>query len=474
MALLSEAAACRGRMKEGSEAARAEALGLLAQLGQAGERAAEADEHEHARDLASKAVALLRVLAADERERFGPSLAHALTNLGASLSRLGSESAMHEPLAEAMALYRELDRVVEAVGCASELGLSLVALGRADEALAPLSQAREWIAMLDSDAAHVVSVELLDHLGLCLRALGRDAEAVECWREALDLAGQRGASASVEQLRRAATISSQLAALLERVGPAGAKVMAWRIAVERWLGLVERRAELDHDPRTKLAEALDNLGLALSDQDRGREALAVTREAVALRRDLAHEEPELHRSTFATSLTNLAIDLESNGEPEAALSARVEALEHLKVLVEAEPEDRLGSLAEALGDLSLSLVELGRVREARTEATACVEAARALVVFDPEYYGPELARALDVRASVACEARDHAAGFVDLDEALALLVDEGETELAGGPRHAELIDECLATYERLVSEGSSEVPEGLRDRVEALRSDSNA
>jgi hypothetical protein len=71
---------------------------------------------------------------------------------------------------------------------------------------------------------------------------------------------------------------------------------------------------------------LTNLAIRLNELRRLDAALEVTREAVALRRELATENPDVFRPDLAMSLHNLSVEL-SNGDREAALEPVQEALE---------------------------------------------------------------------------------------------------------------------------------------------------
>jgi tetratricopeptide (TPR) repeat protein len=70
---------------------------------------------------------------------------------------------------------------------------------------------------------------------------------------------------------------------------------------------------------------LNNLGIIFSDLGQREAALAATREAVELYRELATRNPDAFQPDLARSLNNLGIRLSALGQREAALAATREA-----------------------------------------------------------------------------------------------------------------------------------------------------
>ncbi len=103
------------------------------------------------------------------------------------------------------------------------------------------------------------------------------------------------------------------------------------------------------------------------------DALPVTEEAVAIRRELAAAYPDRYRHDLAISLSNLGNRFSELGRPADALPAEQEAVTIRRELAAAYPDRHRPDLATSLTDLAITFSELGRDREA---AAASAEADR--------------------------------------------------------------------------------------------------
>ncbi len=143
------------------------------------------------------------------------------------------------------------------------------------------------------------------------------------------------------------------------------------------------------------ARLLNNLGNALSDLGRREEALAATKEAVEIRRELARKNPDAFLPYLAGSLNNLGSDLSDLGRREEALAATEEAVEKYRQLARKNPDAFLPDLAMSLNNLGAMLSGLGRREEALAATREAVEKYRQLARKNPDAFLPDLAMSLN-------------------------------------------------------------------------------
>jgi tetratricopeptide (TPR) repeat protein len=145
-----------------------------------------------------------------------------------------------------------------------------------------------------------------------------------------------------------------------------------------------------------LAGGLTNLGAWLSQLDRVADALVVTEEAVAIRRGLADAHPDLYRLELADSLLNLGVWLSELGRPAEALPVTEEAVAVYRELAPAatDSERYRSNLASSLSNLGVRFSELGRPAEALPVAEEAVAIRRELVAVNPDRWRPDLAHSL--------------------------------------------------------------------------------
>jgi len=305
-------------------------------------------------------------LAQDDGERAG-----ALNNLGVALSALGRYDEAWTATREAVDLYRALaaarpDAVRPNLARSlTNLGNVLAALGRYDEALQATQEAvalYRALAAARPDAVRPDLARSLNNLGLRLADLGRHEEALAATREAV-------------AIRRALAAANP-----PQAGGLGGDAF-----------------------RPDLASSLHNLGVALAALGRHEEALAATREAVAIRRALAEVRPDAFRPDLASSLNNLGIQLADLGQREEALAATREAVDLYRALAAANPPQAGGlggdavrpDLASSLNNLGNRLAALGRHEEALAATQEAVAIRRALAEVRPAAVRPDLARSLN-------------------------------------------------------------------------------
>ncbi|MFG1954433.1 tetratricopeptide repeat protein [Micromonospora sp. NPDC048830] len=143
-----------------------------------------------------------------------------------------------------------------------------------------------------------------------------------------------------------------------------------------------------------LAIALNNLGLLLSELGYEREAVAPTDEALRIRRRLVDADRTL-LPDLASSLTNAGLLRVKLGDLEAALEFVRQAGEHYRELADAQPATHLPHLAAALNNLGSRYAELGRIPEALDAFAEAVDLRRDLVRRNETAFLPALAAALN-------------------------------------------------------------------------------
>jgi tetratricopeptide (TPR) repeat protein len=146
--------------------------------------------------------------------------------------------------------------------------------------------------------------------------------------------------------------------------------------------------------RADLAVALANLGKALLDVGRREDALAVAQESVAIRRELAAQRPDAFRPELAGALNNLGVALVAVGRREDALAAVRESVAIHRELAPQRPDVLQPDLAMALGNLGNVLSDIGRHEEALAAAEQIADLFRELAAQRPDAFRPDLAQSL--------------------------------------------------------------------------------
>ena len=166
------------------------------------------------------------------------------------------------------------------------------------------------------------------------------------------------------------------------------RVALRRAEVRHLRGLVSDNP--DSGDRAVLARALCDLGGALRNAGAHDDALAPTREALELYRDLVGAHPDRHRADLAAALTGLSASLRALGNNQAALCATREAVELYRDL----GADHTHDLARSLTDLGGVLRETGSTEDALTACREAVRLAQDLAATGPARHIPALAAAL--------------------------------------------------------------------------------
>ena len=328
------------------------------------------------------------------------------------------------------------------------LGRALAESGEAQEALAPLDEARRRFAELTADGhetAAQMAAACLTLAGDCLRDLGRLADATGAYREAIGLsADERGGAAARAQL-------AIVLILEERYDQALAELAAARDTFEA-LG-----------EASGLMAAWYNTGMAHRRAGDLAAAERAFREALAIERELGDRRGE------AETLTELGVIAHARGRLDAAAGLAGDAAAIAAGLGEGD-----GLLeARARGNAATVLLELGRLDAARREVGRTIDLEAAAGEEASERW-----TAWGLLADVERAAGDAAAATAARERALALYLGYRR---AGGESQAPGRELLRAAVDALVDEAEEEtlprlvalreqpdLPPRLRPLLEAL------
>ena len=168
-------------------------------------------------------------------------------------------------------------------------------------------------------------------------------------------------------------------------------------AEERLSGMLSQQVGAEPDALSYRAGALNNLAVRLSALGRREPVLAAAEEAVAIRRELAAQQPDAFRPDLASSLSNLANSLSDLGRREPALAVEAAALH--RELAARQPDAFRPHLARSLSNLAKRLSALGRRESALAAAEEAVAIRRELAEQQPDAFRPDLAISLSTQAN---------------------------------------------------------------------------
>jgi tetratricopeptide (TPR) repeat protein len=142
------------------------------------------------------------------------------------------------------------------------------------------------------------------------------------------------------------------------------------------------------------ARALLGVGHRLSAASDCKGALAATREAVELLRNLASERPDAFMPDLAMSLSDLGNNLSAVGDREGTLAATRECVELFRKLVSVHPDAFMPELATSLNNLGNNLSAVGDQEGMLAATRESVDMYRKLASERPEAFMPDLATSL--------------------------------------------------------------------------------
>ncbi|MFI0968349.1 hypothetical protein ACH4S8_44515 [Streptomyces sp. NPDC021080] len=404
--------------------------------------------------LAAGEEAVDRLRAADDQGAGAASLlGAALVSLATPLAGLGRPEDAFAVTGEGIALLRNVAAdhpafnpmmLAEALATRTH---QLAGLERWQDVLTVGQEAVESLRSLFVAASTVHRPMLayaLVPLGRALGEAGRWAEAVEHWEEAAEHLDELAENQPELFLTSLAEVAGLRSGGLLAIGrPDEARVMS-RSALKRIRALDGEDSV--HRPAS-LAVGWSMVALVLNQQDRSGETADALREAVALRRDPAEQEPDQYLPVLAESLLFLAVALaESDREPEAVVAGQ-ETCELGRMLFAADPVGRLPFLAMALAQQVSLFTVTDRWAEAADLAEEHVSHSRALAAADPASL-PDLANALFMLGLSRYAADRTGEAVAPLREAVAhlrvLVEDDPEAFSEAYQDAIELLDEVEA------------------------------
>ncbi len=399
---------------------------------------------------------------------------------------------------EALRILLDQDQDQGRAGLLNDCAIHLAALGHRERALAAAREAVSIARALsvpslesESESEHPSSTlaRTLDNLGCRLAEFdgeGERREAVTAGLEACELLRARVQAGGREDLRR--DLAGALTNLGNRLTEAGQRGEAFEVAreaVDHYRKLGTRRspeAATDPDLDLDLALALMNLGASYGDLNRELEALGPTREAIAIYRARARQDPRAPGEALALALHNLGVHLVSVEQFDQALSPCLEAVDRYRAPAEAletsnrtetpeTPETpRPGiSLVHSLTNLAACLRGLGRAEDALSPLAEAARVRAQLAHGDPKRFLPGLAHAHFELGNRASKVGRIELGIAELTQARAAY--RQLSELDPGRYRGKLAETlgCLSV-DLSVLERSAEALAASSEAVDLLRS----
>jgi tetratricopeptide (TPR) repeat protein len=388
--------------------------------------------HDEAVNAAEEAAAIFRRLATEDPPRFEDSYAGTLHALAVALWNQRRVGRAVSAAQEAASIYRRLTAAHpiaferDLAGVLDSLGSWLSEEKRDDEALTVADEAAAvWRHLADlSPTAHGVdSARALTTLGARLWRLKRREPAIATVLEAADAHRRLQPHRPDQYERELAWSLTSIGGWLAQSGRFEEALPVLEDAVEIFrrpvaipqkvldaythLGFLDAGA--GHAPG--LARALAFLGVVYYGLGRHDPALAASREAVELERQLAERDPAGHEKRLAQALSNLPMMLFKLDHPTEGIAAGDEAIALFRRLARADPAETEASLAAALYEHGRRLSVMGQHAQALAAIAEAVEIRRRLAAQNPAIYERSLAEALWGYANV------HLAGQQNLDQA---------------------------------------------------------
>jgi tetratricopeptide (TPR) repeat protein len=374
-----------------------------------------------------EAVERYRRLAASQPGIYEPLLGKSLFDLSESLLALGERKAALVASNEAVARLRQSS------SNRRDLAWSLLLRGRARGALGyrkkALADCREAVVLFRRRSAWQAAfydVDLavaLHMLSIHLHYLGRFKEAIAVTQEAVAIYRRLAASAPPALTEDLASCLNSLSHHLYEDGRWEESVAASRESVELYRKIVDqlpnavaglaaclsnlppRLSELDRldealeaasealelfrqnrfNPEG-LAAVLHSLGTVLLDLQKPEEALPHLREAVAIRRRLAIDEPKIHDVDLACSLVTLGKSLSAQHRYREALPETRRGIRLLRGTVKQGDGFLEPRLAAALSNQAHQLRKLGEPRAALKAAEEAVQLLTPFFIDSPSQY----------------------------------------------------------------------------------------
>ncbi|MDX2248677.1 MAG: tetratricopeptide repeat protein [Bacteroidia bacterium] len=150
------------------------------------------------------------------------------------------------------------------------------------------------------------------------------------------------------------------------------------------------------------ASILNNLGVALMEQNDYAHAVSALEDALKTRRKLADEvNPDIYLPQVAQTLHNLGNTWDYQNDPVRSIPAYEEALNIFRKLAETNPESYIPYIAKALSNLGIALTNQNNYARAISSHEESLKLYRKLAETNQNAYLPDLAYSL-VRMGVTC------------------------------------------------------------------------
>ena len=185
--------------------------------------------------------------------------------------------------------------------------------------------------------------------------------------------------------------------------------------------LAIRRQLADNNPDAYLpyvAHTLNNLANLHSDTNRHQEAEEEYNEALTIRRQLAEKNPDAYLPDVATTLNNLALLHSDTNRHQEAEEEYNEALTIYRQLADNNPDAYLPAVASTLNNLANLHKVTNRHQEAEAEHNEALTIRRQLADNNPDAYLPDLAMTLNNLAALHYETNRHQEAEAEYNEAL--------------------------------------------------------
>lgn len=340
---------------------------------------------------------------------------------------------------------------------------SLGELGRWEESLAAAEEAVGIYKRLAQENQGQFKEELAGSLINLAKALAtghfRFQEALEVTDEAIAI-GREQALIRPDPFRHilAVALTSRAGFLSEKEGQLGSAIAAARQAITICRNLEKDQPGIFLD---ELANALYNLGKALSADGQNEGALQAASEAVEICAKLAQKRPDAFLPSFAKSLVGLAYAMARFGDLEQSIAELRKAASIYRMLAEKYPDAFLPNLADTLEKEAMVIVERsgavdeGRMRDAVAVLHELNSYLLELTKSRPKIFSRRLAENLFRCGVLLLKLRDYTiaeaaalraiqiaeeCGAHDVADVARLLL--GEVIRSGGPGNGEISD-CL-------------------------------
>ena len=277
----------------------------------------------------------------------------------------------------------------------NDLGVSLSALGRREDALAAAKDAAEIYRTLTQSNQQTFLPDLarsLNNLGLILSELGRRDDALATTKDAAEIYRTLTQSNPQAFLPDLARSLNNLGLILSGLGRRGDALAAAEDAANIYRNLARSNPQAF---LPDLARSLNTLSTCLSELGRWKDALTAAEEAANIYRNLARSNPQAFLPDLAMSLNNLGAMLYYLGQRENALSVAEEAVEINRTLVKSNPQAFLPDLAMSLNNLGTMLSGLGQWDDALAVAEKTAGIYRNLARSNLQAFQPKLAMSLN-------------------------------------------------------------------------------